>query len=218
MERDPLDWKWFEGKKLLVPCYGGYSSYIGAAGILKENGVDLNTIEFLTEFGGTSMTKFFFHGMGDVLFTGYIEAKQFVKQGKAFMCVDRLIDGGAIPNSVYYTPLEYLEKNPDLYRRFTVGIKKGLLWLQDHNGEDSREMLKAEFPNYDLDVIVEAVDAYRKHNVWTPSVKVNQDTNYYYALQQVDAGILTEPLAYEDLVYLDTIEYADNYFKDLATS
>ncbi len=214
----PFDWKWFEGKKILIPCYGGISPYVWMAGTLKEHGVDLSTIEFLTEFGSESMTKFFFHGMGDVVSSGYIEAQQLVKQGKAYICLDMLERGGPTPESVYYAPLETLEKKPDLYRRFTLGIKKALLWLQDHGGEDSREMLKAEFPNYDIDICMKAIDTYRKNHEWSPSVKVDKEANYHYAQFQAQAGIIREPLPYEDLVYLDTIEYADNYYKNLVTA
>jgi NitT/TauT family transport system substrate-binding protein len=209
----PFDWKWFEGKKILVSTIGGISTYMCLALCLKDHGVDLDKVEFLKDFGFDSLTKFFFHGMGDILFTGYVEALQYVKQGKAYICLDLLEQAGRIPNSVFYAPIEVLEKNRDLYRSFTLGIKKSLLWLQDHNGEDSREMLKAEFPNYDIDVCVKTVDAFRKNHNWVPNVTVDKESNLHYARYQVRFGILKEPLAYEDLVYSDAIEYADNYFK-----
>ena len=116
----PFDWKWFEGKRLLE----NGSSAKSMANILKNHGVDLDKVDFLTEWSGATATRFFFHGMGDVLFTKYVDAKQLVKQGKAYLCYSSLVHRGALPNSVYYTPLEYLEKNPDLYRRFILGIEK----------------------------------------------------------------------------------------------
>ncbi len=207
----PFDWKWFEGKQILDTAF----SYKFTVDTLKQHGVDLSKVRFLTDWEGPTVTKFFFHGLGDVLFTKYTDAKQYVKQGKAYLCFTSLVHGEPLPNSEFFTPPELLEKNPDLYRRFTLGIKKGLLWLQDHSGEESREMLKAEFPNYDLDVCVETVDDYRKHHMWSPSVAIDKKAYSHYMLQQVNFGNLIEPLDYEDMIYLDTIEYADNYFKNL---
>ena len=66
------------------------------------------------------------------------------------------------------------KRNGSLPERFTLGIKEGLLWLQDHNGEDCREMLKAEFPDYDLDLCVETVDDFRKHGMWSRDVAVDK--------------------------------------------
>ena len=43
-------------------------------------------------------------------------------------------------------------------------------------------------------------------------VAVDRAAFSHYIQQLVDVGILSESMAYEDVVYLDAIDYADNYF------
>jgi ABC-type nitrate/sulfonate/bicarbonate transport system substrate-binding protein len=49
-----------------------------------------------------------------------------------------------------------LEKNPDLFVRFTRAIHKGQLWVNSHSAEEVAEVIAPFFPLIEHDILVEA--------------------------------------------------------------
>lgn len=205
---EPFDWKWFENKMIMQPAYGGASPYIWLQGCLKEGGADLSKIKFIHDFEGEMLLECFEKGdWGDVLFTGAYNAMRLEKEGKAHIVCKMGWRGGPTPWSVYYARKDALDRNPELFGRFSLAIQRAIDWIRVHDANDCRDLIAQKFPGQDIDICVNLINEYRACGVWGESILIGKDETDHYANYQVDVGTIDRVLDYDEIVDLRPYAY-----------
>lgn len=188
-----------EGKLVLAPGAGGTAPYMHTAGLMRKVGVDLSKVDFIRDLSSSVLTELFLGGMGDAIVVDLVNAHLLEDAGAGHIVFRHADQGGPMPNSVYYTTADRLDHPDSPAWRFTRAIQRAMDWLQDHSGDDCREILAAQWPQLPLDVLVESVDDLRRSNVWS-SVLI--DRNGFNAWMSILEGerLTDYKVAYEDIV------------------
>lgn len=209
-----FNWKMLEDKKVIVAGNGGASAYIFLSGTAKEAGADINKVDFVHDFLESMIVDLFGDGnWGDFAFVTPVAANKLVSEGKGYIVAEMTKDAHPLPWSVYYSNPDVLDRDDNLNGRFALALQRGFDWLHSHTGEDCKEILIKKWPDMDVEQGIKTVDNFLREGMWSKSIKIDLDENDRYSIYQVDAGILEEPLKYEDIVDTRASEYMENNIK-----
>ena len=204
------DFKWedLKGRKVLGGRKGGMPEMVFEY-ILKKNGLDPEkdlSIDQSIDFGATAAA---FTGDDSADFTVEFEpsATALEKQGAGYVVASLGVDSGYVPYTSYSARTSYMEKNPDIMRKFTDALQKGMDFVQSHTPEEIAEIIEPQFPETDLDTITAIVKRYYDQDTWKENLVFGQDG--FELLQDIleDAGELKERTPYAELV---NTEFAQN--------
>jgi NitT/TauT family transport system substrate-binding protein len=188
-----------EGKLVLAPGAGGTAPYMHTAGLIRQAGVDLNSVRFIRDLSGATLTDLFVGGLGDAIVVDLVNAHLLEHRGIGSIAFRHADAGGSMPNSVYYT-LPHLIGEPDSAPwRFTRAIQRATDWMNGHDGGDCSELLSRYWPKLPLEVLIESVDDLKRSGVWTD---VLVDREGFDSWMSILAGewLVDSSLTYEDVV------------------
>ena len=198
---EPYDWRYFENKLVLVPCYGGASPYIWFQGCLSEGGADISKVKFMHDFEGAMLNECFeFGDWGDAMFTSAYNARRLEKAGKAHVVCEMGVRSQPSPWSVYYATPEVLDRSDDLCGRFSLAIQRAIDWIREHDANDCRELIEQKFADQDIAICIDVINQYRRDGIWGDSIKIGKEETDHYAAFQVDVGTIDRILDYDELI------------------
>ena len=107
---------------------------------------------------------------------------------------------GEIPYTAYFAKKSYINENEEIIQKFTNAIYKGQQFVKNNSSEVIAEAIQEFFPDTDLNLLIEAVDSYRKIDAWNETPFMSEES--FELLQQIiyDAGELDKKASYEDVV------------------
>lgn len=194
-----FDWQVVPGRAISMKGSNGASVGLFTKLLLRENGVDPLTVNFIQDLDGKMLSDLFVGGMGDYLVIDYPSAVTLASKASVHVVAELPITGGNVPWSVYYAEGESDDARLDIQTRFSKALGRGMEWILAHDAEEYREFLAKTFPKFSPDLLVGLTDIYRANGMWT-TPRIDPDA---YALWQqgIADGHLTEaPISYDDLI------------------
>ncbi|KQY63603.1 MULTISPECIES: ABC transporter substrate-binding protein [unclassified Nocardioides] len=193
-----FSWRDLEGKIVLAPGAGGTAPYVHTAGLMRKAGVDMTKVRWVRDLAGSTLTELFLGGHGDALVTDAINGALLERAGKASIVARHDVDGGLMPNSVYYTDRERLERDDTVWR-FCRAMQRAYDWLREHSAVEAKSLLAREWPGIETDHLIEIVDDLRQRGIWE-DIRIAPEGYDEWLRIQVEDGLVGKPVRYDDLV------------------
>ena len=142
---------------------------------LKENGIELDELEFDTSIAFASMSGAFIGGTGDYVALFEPTALQIEKQGYGHVVASLGKLGGEVPYTTYMTKKSYLEDNKDIIEGFTKAIQKGLDYVFTHTDKEVAEVITSYFPDTSMNDLTEVIKRYRDADSWYTTTYITEE-------------------------------------------
>lgn len=210
VSREPVNnfsWDMLKGSYVLGGRSGGMPEMIFEY-ILKKNNIDPSEdlqIDQNIDFGLTAAA---FTG-NDADFTVEFEpyATLLEQEGNGYVIASLGEASGYVPYTAYCAKKSYIEKNPDVIRKFTAAIQMGLDYVNSHTAAQIAEIIAPQFAETDVETISAIVERYLAQDTWKTDTVFTEES--FDLLQNIlmEAGELEEKVPYENLV---TTEYSQS--------
>ena len=188
------------GKTVLMKSGGGASVGLFFKMLLRENGIDPKSLDYVQDLDGVMLGNLFQGGMGDYFVTDNLSALAMAARNPKVSIAMQMVEQGDIPWSVYYRETATITPEIlDAQKRFCVALQKGIEWVLQHDAESFRDELAELFPNVPVDVAVEVTNAFRRNKMWT-STSVSRDGFERWQEGLAYARLVQAPLTYETIV------------------
>ncbi|KAI1616683.1 hypothetical protein EDD36DRAFT_143010 [Exophiala viscosa] len=188
------------GKTVLMKSIGGASVGLFFKMLLRENGIDPRTVDFIQDLDGLMLGTLFQGGMGDFFVTDNLSAKVMAARNPDVSIALEMVTQGEVPWSVYYRETSTI--TPELLEaqtRFLRALNKGIEWVLECDASSFRDELAELFPKVPLDVAVEVVNSFRRNGMWsTATIPRKAFDRWQRGL--TDARFVSQPLEYESLI------------------
>ncbi|KAK5272820.1 hypothetical protein LTR99_002216 [Exophiala xenobiotica] len=188
------------GGTVLMKSGGGASVGLFFKMLLRENGIDPRSVDFIQDLDGVMLGDLFQGGMGDFFVTDNLSARAIAARNSDVSIAMEMVTQGDVPWSVYYRETATITPEVlDAQKRFCVGLGKGIAWVLERDADSFRDELAELFPNVAVDVAVEVTNSFRRNGMWTtPSIPREAFDRWQQGL--ADARLVKEPLVYESIV------------------
>jgi NitT/TauT family transport system substrate-binding protein len=188
------------GRTVLINSGGGGSFGLFFKMLLRENGIDAKSVDYIQDLNGEMLGNLFQGGMGDYFVTDNLSALTMVTRNPDLSIAMQMVTQGDVPWSVYYR--ETATITPEILnaqKRFCIALQKGIDWVLLHDAESFQDELSELFPSVPIDVVVSVTNDFRHNGMWV-TTSVPRDGYDRWQLGLRDARLVKEPIVYEDLV------------------
>lgn len=188
------------GCTVLMKSGGGASVGLFFKMLLRENGIDARSVDYIQDLDGVMLGDLFQGGMGDYFVTDNLSAQAMVSRNPDVTIALQMVTQGDVPWSVYYRETATITPEIlDAQKRFCITLQKGIDWILQHEAESFRDELADLFPNVPIDVLVSVTNDFRRNGMWT-TTSVPREGYDRWQLGLRDARLIPEPIAYEELI------------------
>ena len=202
---EDFEWSDLNGKKVLGGRAGGMPQMVFEY-ILKKNGIDPMTdleIDQSIHFGLTAAA----FTSDDSDYTVEFEpfATGLEMEGNGYVVASLGEESGYVPYTAYCAKRSYLAENPEIVRKFTNAIQKGVDYVNAHSAEEIATVIHPQFKETPYENVVKIVERYKAQDTWKEDLVFEKES--FDLLQNIleEAGELKERVPYEALV---TTEFA----------
>ena len=202
---EDFEWSDLNGKKILGGRAGGMPQMVFEY-ILKKNGIDPKTdleIDQSINFGLTAAA----FTSDDSDYTVEFEpfATGLEMEGTGYVVASLGEESGYVPYTAYCAKKSYLAENPEIVRKFTNAIQKGMDYVNAHSAEEIATVIHPQFKETPYENVVKIVERYKAQDTWKEDLVFEKES--FDLLQNIleEAGELKERVPYEALV---TTEFA----------
>ena len=135
------------GKTVLMKSGGGASVGLFFKMLLRENGVDERSVDYIQDLDGVMLGDLFQGGMGDYFVTDNLSALAIATKNPKVKIALECVSQGDVPWSVYYRETANITPEVlDAERRFCIALRKGIRWVLERDAEEFRDELEELFP------------------------------------------------------------------------
>lgn len=203
VSREPIEnftWDMVKGSDVLGGRKGGMPQMVFEY-VLKMNGIDpvkdVNINQSI-DFGSTAAA--FSGGQGDFTVEFEPSATALELEGDGYVVASLGVDSGYVPYTSYCVTKEYMEKNGEIIQKFTNALQKGMEYVNSHTPEEIAKVIAPQFPESDVSTIEIIVKRYQEQDTWKDNLLFEESS--FDLLQNIlmDAGELSEPTPYNELV------------------
>ncbi|MGH3438913.1 MAG: hypothetical protein ACRDRN_20895, partial [Sciscionella sp.] len=118
--------------------------------------------------------------------------------GRAVIVARHDVDGGPMPNSVYYALPETLTDS-DVVWRFCRALRRAYDWLRTNSAAGVADLLAREWPDIEVGDLVEIVDDLRARGIWS-TIEIEPDAYEEWLRIMVEDGLVSADVPYDRLV------------------
>ena len=169
-----FDVKNLKGAHLIAGREGGMPA-MTLAYTLKENGIELDDLNFDTSIAFASMSGAFIGGTGDYVTLFEPTALQLEKQGYGYVVASLGKLGGEVPYTTFQARKSYLEKNEDVIEKFNKAIQRGLDYTFGHSDSEVADAIIEHFPDISKNDLTEVVKRYRENDSWYRTTYITEE-------------------------------------------
>lgn len=203
VSREPVEnftWDMLKGSYVLGGRAGGMPEMVFEY-ILKNNGIDPAKdlqIDQNIDFGLTAAA----FTSNDANYTVEFEphATLLEQKGNGYVIASLGEASGYVPYTAYSARKSFIEKNPEIIRKFTAAIQMGLDYVNTHSAEEIAQIIAPQFKETDLQTITLIVKRYLEQDTWKTDTIFTEES--FDLLQNIlmEAGELEKKVPYEKLV------------------
>ena len=197
-----------KGKKVLGGRIGGMPE-MTFEWALRQNGIDpKKDVDIDTSVAFAAMEGAFISGNGDFVTLFEPNATSVEKNGFGYVVAYIGELGGTVPYTAYNARRSYIEENPEVIRKFTRAINRGLDYVDNHDGSEIAKLVIDYFPNTSLNDMEIIVNRYKDGEAWKKNIRITEE-EWLHIQEIIEAsGELKEKVAYDKLIYT---RYFDEY-------
>lgn len=203
VSREPVEnftWDMLKGSYVLGGRAGGMPEMVFEY-ILKNNGIDPAKdlqIDQNIDFGLTAAA--FTSNDADYTVEFEPHATLLEQKGNGYVIASLGEASGYVPYTAYSARKSFIEKNPEIIRKFTAAIQMGLDYVNTHSAEEIAQIIAPQFKETDLQTITLIVKRYLEQDTWKTDTIFTEES--FDLLQNIlmEAGELEKKVPYEKLV------------------
>ncbi len=191
-----------KGKKIIGGRIGGMPE-MTLEWTLMENGIDLNDVNIDTSIAFASMSGAFIGGEGDFVSLFEPTALEIEKNGYGYVVASLGSLGGNVPYTTFNARKSYIEKNPEIIKKFVKALQKGLDYTYTHSSKEIAESITKYFPDTSLNDLEKIVKRYIEIDSWYKTTYI--DENDFKHVQEImkNSKQLDKEVPYDKLVNND---------------
>ena len=216
MTRDPNEefaWENVRGKTIVGARIGGVPQMC-LEWVLKENGIrPFEDVEIITGLAFEAAVGAFEAGLGDYIAQFEPALSEIEARGRGKIVASIGAEAGPLTYTVYHARKSVLEKNPDLFLRFTRAIHQGQLWVYSHSAEEVAEVISPFFPLIEHEILVKSMGLYQSIDAWPPIPTVSEAHFLHLQEIMIEAGELEQVVPFEILMDTTIAEKVLEEFK-----
>ena len=167
---------------------------------LKNNNIDINKINvnYSIEFAALSGT--FIGGTGDFVNLFEPNATNLEKEGYGKVVASIGMLSGEVPYTAFYARKSYIDKNPEIIKKFTNAINKGLEYTLNNDATTIANDIIDQFPDTNIKDLALMIERYKEYDCWleNPYISEKLFTNLEDFL--IDFDLIKKYVPYNDLV------------------
>jgi len=187
------------GRIVLVTGGNGASPFIYFRSVLGRARVAETDVTFVHDFATPMLSELFTGGMGDYLLVDVLTAEKVASSGIGKVVYYFAESTGAVPWSVYYSPLQKDGSLDSRAQRFARALARSMQWLLAHEAAELRPLFARLFPKADAGTLIQTVDRYRAWAMWgTPRIDPTAYEGWQRAITR--AGLIEAPLPYDEII------------------
>jgi NitT/TauT family transport system substrate-binding protein len=193
-EENDFDWKSLQSKELIGGRPGGIPE-MALEYVLKQNGMDpTKDVSMVTNIDFTATAGAFKSGTGEYVALFEPTASMLEKEGTGHIVASIGESAGNIAYTCFYTTKSYMDKNPEMLKKFTNAIYKGQQWFTTHSDEEVADSIISFFPGTDKDIIVSVVGNYREIDAISSTPEVSEEglNRLMDIIQGYDSSLIKE--------------------------
>lgn len=216
MTRDPNEefaWENVRGKTIVGARIGGVPQMC-LEWVLKENGIrPFEDVEIITGLAFEAAVGAFEAGLGDYIAQFEPALSEIEARGRGKIVASIGAEAGPLTYTVYHARKSVLEKNPDLFLRFTRAIHQGQLWVYSHSAEEVAEVIAPFFPLIEHEILAKSMGLYQSIDAWPPTPIVSEAHFLHLQEIMIEAGELEQVVPFEILMDTTIAEKVLEEFK-----
>lgn len=162
-----------KGKKIIGGRLGGMPE-MTLEWTLMENGINLDDVSIDTSIAFASMGGAFIGGEGDYVSLFEPTALEVEKNGYGYVVASLGELGGNVPYTVFNARKSYIEKNPDVIKKFNKALQKGLDYTYSHSSKEIAESISTYFPDTSINDLEKIVKRYIDIDSWYKTTYIEE--------------------------------------------
>ena len=175
---------------------------------LRQYGIDPdNDLTIDTSVAFAAMEGAFIGGNGDFVTLFEPNATSVEKNGFGYVVAYIGELGGEVPYTAYNARKSFIEENPDIIKKFTRAINKGLEYVDNHDAPEIAEIICKYFPDTNLSDMTTIVNRYKDGEAWKKNITISSDEWDHIQEIMEASSELEKYVPYDKLIF-------DKYFKD----
>ncbi len=205
---DNFDLNMLKGKKVIGGRIGGMPE-MTFEWALRANGMDpKKDLNIDTSVAFPAMEGAFLGGNGDFVTLFEPNATSVEKNGYGYVVAYIGELGGSVPYTAYNAKCSYIKDNPDIIKKFTRAVDKGLKYVYAHDSKEVAKIMLDYFPDTTFEDMIKIVDRYKNGEAWKKNITISEDE--WDHIQEIieAAGELDKYVPYDKLIYS---KYFDKY-------
>ena len=191
-----------KGKYIIGGRIGGMPEMTLEYILTKNNINPTKDLTIDTSIAFAAMQGAFIGGTGDFVSLFEPNATLVEKEGYGYIVASLGELGGNIPYTAYNARISYLEKNPEIIKKFTQAIQKGLDFVHQNDSKKIAKIIEKEFPDTKPEDLITVIDRYKKIDTWPKTTEFTEESFNHLQDIMINAKQLTNKVNYKDLVYI----------------
>lgn len=169
--------------------------------VLKQNGIEpFVDVEIITSLAFEAAVGAFEAGLGDYIAQFEPALSEIEARGSGKIVGSIGAEAGPLTYTVYHARKSELEKNPDLYLRFTRALHRGQLWVYTHSPGEVAEVIAPFFPLIEMDILTKSMNHYQSIDAWPPNPVPSEEHFLHLQEIMIEAGELEKVVPFEILM------------------
>lgn len=198
---------YLKGKSVLGGRIGGMPE-MTFEWALRQNGIDpKKDLTIDTSVAFPAMEGAFIGGNGDFVTLFEPNATSVEKHGYGYVVAYIGELGGSVPYTAYNARRSYIMKNPEIIKKFTKAVDRGLKYVYEHDNKDIAKIMLDYFPDTTLEDMIKIVDRYKKGEAWKKNITISEEEWKHIQEIMKASSELDEYVSYDKLIF-------NKYFKD----
>lgn len=194
------------GKEVLAGRAGGMPQMVFEY-VLKKHGLDPATdlkMDQSIDFGATAAA--FSGGQGEYTVEFEPHATALEEKGDGYVLASLGEESGYVPYTAFSARKSYLAENPEAIESFTLALQKGMEYVNSHTPQEIATVIKPQFEEMEEATLATIIERYLVQDSWKTDLVFTKEA--FELLQDIlmDAGVMEERVAYEDLVNTEFAE------------
>lgn len=169
--------------------------------IIKQNGIDIKSVDIDTSVAFAAMSGSFIGGNGDFVSLFEPTATEVAEQGYGYVVASLGELGGVVPYTSFSAKKSYIADNKELIKSFNKATQKGLDYVNSHSAKEIAKEIQPQFSDTSLKSIEKAVKSYKSIDAWPKSTKFSKESLDHLQDIMLDYGIIDSKVSYEKLMY-----------------
>lgn len=136
---------------------------------------NITNLSVNTNFDFAALSGAFVGGNGDFVTLFEPNALNLEKEGYGYVVASIGELGGEVPYTAFNALKSYIEENPEIIRKFTKAIQRGLDYTHNNSNDVLAKLLVDYFPDASLNDIEAVIERYRNIDSWYKNTYISKD-------------------------------------------